>query len=86
MLLKFIYFRFAVDSMDRTGIYFLFSGQRPGLSSLLDSSLNPAQAKDVHSGCLICFIVINKVYEKYQERSNRTKVIKMKMNNDTAKN
>lgn len=62
------------------------SGQRPRLWSLLDAFLDPAQAKNVHSGCSICFPVINEVHEKYQKRSNSTNVIKMNMNNDPAKN
>lgn len=56
------------------------------LRSLLDAFLDPAQAKNVHSGCWICFLVTDDLREKYQERRHSTNVIKMKMNNDPAKN
>ena len=62
------------------------SGQRLGPRSLLDSPLDPAQAKNVHSGCSVWLTVTNRVYEKHQERCNSPNVTKMKVNKDMAKN
>lgn len=72
-----IYFKFPVDNVDRTGY------ARLVMKSLLDSSQHSLRmcTVDVRFGLLT-----NKVYEKFQKRSNSTNRVKMKVNNGIAKN